>query len=269
MKNKMIVLCLLALSPILLKAQLREVKNDAFQRGEFLNYRAYYDALLTGKVVAGTCTFEVKKNAKEINGRQTYQIEAIGKTKGAFNLFFRVVDRYETYMDEKTLAPWLFIRRVDEGGYVISQDVTFNQNRNVAYFKDNKRGRTANINTPAYVQDILSAIYYMRTYDFASTGSSQELAVKFMLDDTVFSTKVHYLGKETITTSLGKVRCHKVKPQVLTGSVFKDPYPVVVWVSDDKNKVPVLAESEILVGKVKLELISYSGLKNPFSALVK
>jgi hypothetical protein len=90
-----------------------------------------------------------------------------------------------------------------------------------------------------------------------------------MLDDTVYSTKVMFMGKETIKCALGKVRCIKIKPQVLTGTVFKDPYPVLLWVTDDKNRVPILAESEILVGKVKLELVSYSGLKNSFSALVK
>jgi hypothetical protein len=68
---------------------------------------------------------------------------------------------------------------------------------------------------------------------------------------------------------MGKVRCIKLKPQVLTGNVFKDPYPVTLWVSDDKNKIPIMAESAIIVGKVKLELIYYEGLRNPFASMVK
>lgn len=253
---------------LMASAQLREVKNEAFQRGEFLTYKAYYDAVLTGKVVAGSCTFEVKDENKIINQRSTYHMQVIGKTKGAFNFFFKVFDRYETYVDEKALVPWLFIRRVDEGGYIINQDITFNQNKNVAYFKDIKNNRTSNISTPMHIQDLVSAIYYCRSIDISSVNLNQDFAVKFMLDDTVYSTKVVLLGKETINTSIGKVRCIKLKPQVLTGTVFKDPYPVLLWVSDDKNRVPVMAESEILVGKVKLELINYSGLKNPFTALV-
>lgn len=250
-------------------AQLRVVKNDAFQRGEFLTYKAYYDALLTGEVVAGSCTFEIKDENKVINQRNTMHIQVIGKTKGAFNFFFRVVDRYETYLDEEALVPWLFIRRVDEGGYIINQDITFNQNKNVAYFKDIKTGRTSNVKTPMHIQDLVSAIYYCRSIDLSTYNPSQDLSVKFMLDDTVYSTKVLFLGKEIINTSVGKVRCLKIKPQVLTGTVFKDPYPVLLWVSDDKNRLPIMAESEILVGKVKLELINYAGLKNPFTALIK
>jgi hypothetical protein len=247
--------------------QLREVNNDAFSRGEILMYKAYYDALLTGQVIAGGAVFEVKDEDKKIGERSTLHVSAIGKTRGAFNWFFKVVDRYESYIDEKALVPWLFIRRVDEGGYIIQQDVTFNQNKKVAYFKDVKRDRTSTVSMPEYVQDVLSAIYYCRTIDFTNYKMNDEFAVKFLLDDTVYSTKVIFLGRETVNVGIGKVKCIKIKPQVLTGTIFKDPYPVIVWVSDDKNKIPIIAESEILVGKVKLELINFSGLKNTFSAL--
>lgn len=267
--KKYFVLAILMLLALSCFSQLREVKNEAFQRGEFLTYKAYYDAMLTGELVAGSCTFEVKDENKLINDRSTYHIQVIGKTKGAFSLFFRVVDRYESYVDEIAMVPWLFIRRVDEGGYIINQDVTFNQNKKVAYFKDNKRVKTSTVPTPENIQDIVSAIYYCRTIDLSTYNMNQDFSVKFLLDDTVYSTKVIFLGRETIKSSLGKIKCIKIKPQVLTGSVFKDPYPVVLWVSDDKNKVPIMAESEILVGKVKIELVNYSGLKNPFSAMVK
>lgn len=249
-------------------AQLRSVKNEAFQRGEKLTYNVYYDAALTGKVRAGSAILEVKNENKLINKRNTLHVVASGKTHGAFNFFFKVFDRYETYIDEEAIVPWLFIRRVDEGGYIINQDVTFNQNKKTAYFKDNKRERSSTIATPAYVQDIISAFYYARTYEFTGNSLSTEFPVKFMLDDTVYSTKFVYLGKETVNTSLGKIRCLKFKPQVLTGTTFKDPYPMIVYVSDDKNRVPVLAESEVIVGKVRLELVNYAGLKNNFTAMV-
>ncbi len=269
MKTKVIFAVIIVFIATNAKAQLRVENNDAFQRGEILTYKAYYDAALTGEVIAGNAVFAINNENKKINDHSTLHIEVVGKTKGAFNWFFKVNDHYETYVDEETLAPWLFLRRVDEGGYIINQDVTFNQNKNVAYFVDNKNAKKTTVTTPPYVQDLLSAIYYCRTYDVTKLGNKDEFGVKFMLDDTIFSTKVVVLGKETINTCFGKIRCLKLKPQVLTGNVFKDPYPVTLWVTDDKNKVPILVESKILVGKVKLELIDYSGLKNPFLALVK
>ena len=72
-----------------------------------------------------------------------------------------------------------------------------------------------------------------------------------------------YTWERRYKTSLGTFRCIKIKPVVLTGTVFKDPYPVTVWITDDKNKMPILAKSEILVGSVKFELIKYKDIKNP------
>lgn len=269
MKTKMTVILILICNLSFASAQGRVVKNQAFQRGETLKYKAYYDAILTGQVVAGTCTFQIKDEDKKINNRSTFHVEVLGKTKGAFNWFFKVIDRYESYIDVETLAPWLFIRRVNEGGYIINQDVTFNQAKSLAYFQDYSKNRTANVSTPSYVQDIVSAIYYCRTFDVSNMNNNEEFRVKFLLGDTVYSTKVVLVGKETVNIGIGKIRCLKIKPEVLTGSVFKDPYPVTLWVTDDKNMIPVLAESEILVGKVKMELIEYSGLRNPFTAMIK
>jgi hypothetical protein len=269
MKKSIIAVVLFMSTTVALNAQIKKTKNDAFQRGEKLTYGCYYDALLTGEVRAGVATFEIKKENKKINDRSTYHIEAVGKTKGAFNLFFKVVDRYETFIDEENLAPWVFIRRVDEGGYIINHDVTFNQHKKVAYFSDNKNKRQSTVQTSELVHDILSAIYWCRNLDFETAELNENFYVKFMLDDTIYSSKVTYLGKEIVNTGMGKIRCIKFKPQVLTGTVFKDPWPLTVWVTDDTNKIPVLAESSILVGKVKLELTDYSGLRSPFAAFVK
>ena len=48
-----------------------------------------------------------------------------------------------------------------------------------------------------------------------------------------------------------------------TGEVFAEKYPMFVWVSDDENHVPIMGESEVVVGSVKMELIHYSGLATP------
>ena len=54
-----------------------------------------------------------------------------------------------------------------------------------------------------------------------------------------------------------------------TGEVFDDPYPLSVWITDDKNHIPVLLESKIIVGSVKIELIKYSGLANPLTSEIE
>lgn len=252
-----------------LSAQLRKVENNAFQKGEKLVYKVYYDSFLTGEVIAGECEFEIQKNTRVIAKRNTMHIIVNGVTKGAFNLFYRVRDRYETFLDEEAMIPWLFIRRVNEGGYIIEQDVNFNHYNNTTQFKNLKRKTTNTSPIPPYTQDILSSIYYMRTLDFTDSKEGDSYPITFTLDDTVYTTKVFYMGKEQLKTSLGTFNTFKVKPMVLTGNVFKDPFPMMVWVTDDDNKIPVFAKTQILVGSIKMELISYKGVKNPLKSKLK
>ena len=269
-KIAFILVVLIGFSAVNVSSQtLRTVTNKAFKRGEALRYKAYYDAILTGKVVAGEADLEVKNENKVVANRNTYHIVGLGLTKGTFNFFYKVVDRYETYLDEEALIPWIFIRRVNEGGYKISQDVTFNQFKKTATTVNNKNNTTTNSIVPENIHDIISLFYYARTIDFNSAKIGQEFPLPFFIDDSIYTSKIIYQGKENITIGLGKYKAIKFKPSVATGNVFDDPYPMTMWVTDDENHVPLLAESEILVGKVKLELIKYSGLANKETSKIK
>ncbi len=267
--RKALLFSVVMLFIVTLSAQLRTVENNAFQRGEKLVYKVYYDSFVTGEVIAGECTFDIQKDSRVIAKRNTMHIIVNGVTKGAFNLFYRVRDRYETFLDEEAMVPWLFLRRVNEGGYIIEQDVNFNHYNNTTQFKNLKRKTTNTSSIPPYTQDILSSIYYMRTLDFTDAKEGDSYPITFTLDDTVYTTKVFYMGKEQLKTSLGTFNTFKVKPMVLTGNVFKDPFPMMVWVTDDENKIPVFAKSQILVGSIKMELISYKGVKNPLRSKLK
>ena len=68
---------------------------------------------------------------------------------------------------------------------------------------------------------------------------------------------------------LGKVRTIKFAARLLAGEVFTGEEDMMIWVTDDENRIPVLFEAPILVGTASGRLKSYSGLKYPFSSLVK
>ena len=242
---------------------LRKIENNAFQRGEKITYRVFYDSYLTGNVHAGEASLEIRKDNEIIGGRNTMNVVGLGRTKGAFNFFFRVVNRYETYIDEDAILPLLFIRRINEGGYRKSQDVMFNQRENIAI------SNTATVPVIENVQDLISSFYYLRTYDYTDAKEGDVYDVSFFLDDTVYVSRVMFDGREEVTTRVGRFKTLRFKPQVLTGDVFSQPYPMTLWISDDKNKIPILAQSGIIVGSVKMELTGYEGLKNPLSSKIE
>lgn len=262
------VILMIAWASVLLPAAglsqaLKPVRNDAFVRGEKLKYRAYYDSYVTGKVTAGIATIEVSQEEKQVDGRAVYHIIGEGHSKGAFSWFFKVDDRFESWIDEEYLVPWMFKRRTHEGDYIYQDDVKFNQ------YSGSVSSTRANKKVPPGTQDIISAFYYTRTFDFSSVQPGDNFPVSFFLDDSVYVSQIQFSGREEVITDLGRFRCLRFKPMVATGNVFSQPYPMDLWVTDDKNHIPVLAKSAVVVGSVKLELIKYSGEANPVTALVK
>ncbi len=240
----------------------RDIENTAFQPGEKLKYKVYYESLLTGKVNAGTATLEVKNSNRRFNGREVYHIIGTGKSNPAFDMFFKVRDRFETYLDKKSMMPHLFIRRTYEGGYTKDDDVFFDHEEGVV------KSRSTTKTIEPYVQDIISAAFYARTMDGDTLKKGDNISVDFFLDDSTYISVIQFVGRQVVETDLGVFRCLTFKPMVATGEVFSNPYPMTLWVTDDKNKLPVLAKSAVIVGSVKMELIKYSGLRNPVESKI-
>ncbi len=120
MKYQLLLLVFLTSFTLQGQANFRSVNNQAFKRGEKLTYRIHY-----GFIDAAIATIEIKDEHKKFSDRNTYHIVGIGQSKGSFDFFFKIRDRYETFIDEEAMFPWFFGRRVDEGGYKIAQDYIF------------------------------------------------------------------------------------------------------------------------------------------------
>ena len=88
------------------------------------------------------------------------------------------------------------------------------------------------------------------------------------LDNEVYEMYIRYLGKETIKTKYGKFKAIKFKPLLIKGTIFEGGEKMTVWVSDDKNHIPIRIESPISVGSVKIDMISYRNLRYPLTSLV-
>lgn len=243
--------------------QYRKVENNAFEPGEKLRYRVFYESLLTGQVNAGIAEIEVLETNKKFDNREVYHIVGTGRSNRAFDLFFKVRDRFESFLDKEALAPHFFIRRTKEGGYVRDDDVYFDHRKATA-----KSRRDTSVITP-YVQDIISAAFYARTLNADTLKVGDNISINFFLDDSLYISVIQFQGRQMVETELGIFRCLTFKPMVATGEVFSNPYPMTLWITDDENKIPVLAKSAVIVGSVKMELIRYRNLKNPIESWVR
>jgi hypothetical protein len=229
----------------------RCVKNEAFKCGEKIAYRIHY-----GFVDAGVATIKIEDSLVPVLGKKAYHVVGTGVSTGLLNTFFKVNDRYETYLDAQAICPLMFVRRVDEGGFKIKQDMIFDQDYHIV----NSNGKRIKI--PAYIQDMLSAFYYSRTFDYANEKPGKIDSVVTIVDDQIWSLKIKFVRRDTIKSDVGKICCMVFEPQVQKGRIFKHNDDLQVWISDDKNHIPIRVQANILVGSIKMDIMSWSGLMN-------
>lgn len=231
------------------------VVNNAFEAGERLVYEVVYISAM-GDIHAGKAIIDVENQSE--NNKPGFKILGKGATTTFFDVFFKVRDRYETWIDAETLLPYRFIRSTREGNYAYDDEVYFNKQTNMATTS------RSTIEVPENVHDIVSAVFFMRTLNVEDFGPDSTYYVNFYLDDSVYYSAIKYEGKAYLETKWGWLPCLKVKPMMATGEVFSRKYPMSVWITDDENHIPMLAESDVIIGKVQMKLAKFDGLKNPF-----
>ncbi|MBI2967361.1 MAG: DUF3108 domain-containing protein [Bacteroidetes bacterium] len=230
--------------------------NGSFHRGEKLTFRVHY-----GFIDAGTAEMVVTEENRKIGERNTYHIVGTGKSNRFFDFLFRVRDRFESYIDEENHLPLVFIRRSNEGGYIIKQDQVFNHNNKTV----SSNGKVYSV--PDRVQDMLSAYYYARNYDLSDLQIGDTVKAPAFVDDENWVLMIRFIGRDTITTNLGTFACLKFNPVVQKGRIFKNESDMIVYITDDKNRIPIRGEARILVGSIQMDLASYENLANPVAKI--
>jgi len=235
------------------------IKNTAFVPGEVVSMKVYYTTLGM-YIAAGEATFSV--TLEKFNGRPSYHCVGVGKSYSFFDNFFKVRDRYESYIDTANMLPLKFIRDVNEGGYKIYNNVTFNHAAGTAV---STKGVYKISNC---IQDVVSAMYYARNINFKLYKAKDKIPFDMYLDDEVNHLYLRYMGKENIKTRFGKFRSIKIKPLLVKGTMFEGGEKMNVWVSDDANRLILRIESPITVGSIKVDMMGYKNLRYPLTSLI-
>lgn len=261
MKSFKIIILLFVLCQAKAQAQTDfcNIKNTSFKNGERILFKVYYN-MSPIWIHAGDAQFTV--NSELLENKKVFHITGIGKTAKSYDWFFKVNDKYESILDEETLLPHRFIRNVNEGGFKIYNYVNFNHSIGKAV------STNGTFDIPSCVQDVLSTIYFARNIDYNKYKPGAKIPFSMFLDDKVYDLYIRYVGKQEIETKYGKFRVIKIMPLLIDGTIFKGGEKMTVWVSDDANHIPVRIESPILVGSIKVDMMGYENLSNPFTSLI-
>lgn len=260
--KKILVIFLFFSSFILLGQTNKYTSSEfAFQKGEWLKFRMSYSNFLN----AGYATIKIR-GAKN-NGNEAFHVLGEGKTSGLVGLFFKVKDDYQTYFYKEPLTPYRFIRKINEGGYTKDKEILFDHQSNKAVVKNRKHNTEKTFTIDSDIQDMLSALYYLRNQDLGNLSLNEEIELKLFFDQETYVFKLRFLGKEVIKTKFGDINSLIFRPIVQSGRVFKEEESVTIWVSDDKNKIPLRIKASLAVGSLRADLEEFKGLTHPFNII--
>ncbi|MCK4428632.1 MAG: DUF3108 domain-containing protein [candidate division Zixibacteria bacterium] len=222
----------------------RVVTNHAFGVGERLEFSVGY-----GVIKAGTAVMQIPEIVK-FNGKKCYHIVSTAKSNKFFSVFFKVDDKVESFMDVHELYSHRFDKHLREGKFKADISTIFDQEKHLAIYKNSQD----TFAVAEYVQDVLSAFYFIRTQDL-KVGKS--LFVDNHTDKKNYPLEVKVLRKERVKVSAGTFDCVVVEPILKASGIFKQKGSLTVWLTDDEIKMPVLMKSKVIVGSISTELINY------------
>ncbi|MBY0244230.1 MAG: DUF3108 domain-containing protein [Sphingobacteriaceae bacterium] len=238
-----------------LAQDLKLKKEVVFQEGEVLTYKLKY-----GFITAGEGKIKILPSDLMFDTKPTYRISVDVRTSGTFDIFYKIRDHYDSYVDRQNLTPYFYQENIREGRYQRQDKARF--------YQDTKKvvSNRGNFDTETnQTFDLVSTYYFARNLDLSKTKIGDRIKFNYFLGDAISTLQIEYVGREVIETKIGKLKCLKFIPSINPGRVFKKDSKMFLWVTDDENRIPVKAEVEILVGSVKLEIDAVNGLKHPLS----
>ena len=250
MKKQILIIILLLAGSFVFAQGVKNNGEPVFKVGERLDYRLRY-----GFITAAEASIRVEETTAQFDNNPVFHLVAEGRTAGSFNFFYKVRNRYDSYVDKKTMAPYLYTENIREANY--------RRNDKARFYQEEKKVVSNNGTFYASGQtfDVVSAYYFARNLNISALTEGDTFSLDYFLHDGISKMDIQYVGKEVVKTSLGYVRCIKFSPSIQPGRIFRKNSKLYLWITDDANRIPVKAHVEILVGSVTLELISAEGLK--------
>ena len=211
-----------------------------FKQGESLKFSVQY-----GVIHAGTAWLEVPEE-KKVKGKETLLLLARAESNKFFSVFYKVRNRIESTWDREGQSSLKYTENRREGGHKARSEINFDYSVHQAHY-DN--GATYPI--PPQVQDALSSFYFTR-YQALPVGGS--IVFDYHASRKTKPLEVKVLGREQVKTPAGTFDCIALEPILKAGGIFKKTGRLVIWITDDERRMPVLMKSKVSIGSISVIL---------------
>jgi hypothetical protein len=214
------------------------------QVGERLKFSVRY-----GIVSAGDAYLEIPE-VKSYHGRPVYTLVARAESNKFFSAFYKVRNRIESYWDTTGLFSRHYSESRHEGGYKEQNDIAFDYDRGEAVYA--KDGQAVAI--PQRCQDALSSFYFSRTQALPLGGS---VVFDYHASHRSQPIEIRVLGRQKVETPAGTFNCVAIEPVLRAAGIFKNEGRLVIWLTEDERRMPVMMRSKVSVGAITVILTEF------------
>ncbi|PKM97244.1 MAG: hypothetical protein CVU79_09190 [Elusimicrobia bacterium HGW-Elusimicrobia-3] len=227
--------------------------------GETLEYDIYW-----GLIYVGRAYLKIEQTV-DISSRPAWHIVSEARSGSFINNFYKVADRNDSWMDAETLQSYGYYRKISEGKHFLNEWLVFDAPAQRYYGrKMNKKRQITEVEGPleGAVNDVLSGLYRLRAMQIPQ-GSRVELSVNTKRNWrlTIKSGKT-----EKISTPYGRKKCIRLEPMAGEEGIFvaKAGKRMLVWITEDELKVPMMLKAEIFIGSVTAKLVRRTISPGPY-----
>lgn len=222
-----------------------------FAGGEKLTYSVTWSIFPAGTVTASLRT--VGEDSKD-----AFEVTTTAHSQGVVSLLYNVENEFHSIFDPQTACSQRISKKINEGRRRKDTTIVFDSARKLAILDERDLNRPndppkhAENQIPGCVEDVVAAFYFLRLQDFA-VGKSIHLPVNDGSKTTDVTVEVQ--ARERIQTPLGNRESFRVEPKVFSG-LFKRKGRMLIWFSDDPQRLPLRIKAIISVGTLTGNLVS-------------
>jgi hypothetical protein len=224
-----------------------------FEPGETLTYNVTWSIFPAGRVVAAL---------KQLGDGpdDSYEISVTAQSSGFVSMLFGINNRYRAIFDPRTLCSREISKTINEGQRHRKTQITFDAARKVAVLNEVDLAepghpvKHATNSIPGCVEDILTAFYYVRRQPMY-VGETIHLPIND--GSKTHEVLVNVRQRQRLQTPLGPRYAFRVEPHAL-GDLYKKKGRLLIWFSDDRQRVPLRIKALMPVGAITGNLVSVS-----------
>jgi len=228
-----------------------------FKIGEALVYNVRFSKLVVSGII-GELKLTVS-SSPDSTKPELIELKAEAVSKGFFPALFgmKVKDRYISLVNQTDFGMHASTKLLEEGKVRREQTLVVNRETGTVTYTDRDLANSRSAPSvkerpsPTWVQDLLSAIYYVRTQPLKE---ADVIAVPISDGGETYEIEVLAVKREEIKTITGNVKAIQLNARVFDGRYVKRSGEMLVWLSDDPTRTPLRARIKTSGATINVEL---------------